>query len=56
MKAGSEEMRTRLPRSDFVLNIYTKFACIAGDKVTYYNSRRLMNGHVGIGVVETCFH
>jgi membrane associated rhomboid family serine protease len=35
MKAGFQELMAQHPKSDYVLNVYARFACLAGDQKEY---------------------
>jgi membrane associated rhomboid family serine protease len=46
MQIGFEDLRRLYPRSDFILNGYARFACIAGDKSRYGALRPHLKGHL----------
>ena len=46
MRAGLLELQRRYPRSDFILNVAAKFACMAGDSGAYGEARPKIQGHL----------
>lgn len=40
MKHGFELLRSRFPKSDYLLNRFSRFACVAADKLTYRTLRQ----------------
>ncbi len=46
MKNGFEDLMARHPKSNWNLNHFAKFACVAGDKKTFLSLRRKIGKHV----------
>jgi len=46
MREGFAELQHRYPRSDFILNAYAKFACMAHDAATYADLRPKLRDHI----------
>jgi hypothetical protein len=44
MKEGFMQLQRQYPQSDFILNAYAKFACMAEDAVSYGEVRPKLNG------------
>jgi membrane associated rhomboid family serine protease len=50
MKVGFGELRREHPSSDFILNGYAKFACMANDDTSYAEIRPQLNGRLSSAV------
>jgi len=46
MKAGFMDLQRQYPKSDFILNSYAKFACMANDEASYGEVRPKLEGHL----------
>lgn len=44
MREGFEELQQNYPQSDFILNTYAKFACMAADAASYAEVRPKLRG------------
>lgn len=45
VETGFERLVDRYPKSDFILNAYAKFACMANDRDKYHELRPKLQGH-----------